>query len=80
MKSFAAAVASLGLVAAAAAAPDGPPVRQERGQPPGEGLRQVLQDFFRNEPSPPPRQLSPGERAELRRQLSEHARTPSRRH
>jgi hypothetical protein len=73
MKPFAAAYA-LVLAAAAAAAQQPPPV-----PPPDPGLRQALQEF-RTEPVPPPqRQLTEAERAELRRQLNEHARPPARR-
>lgn len=40
---------------------------------PAPGLRQALEQFQPGGGLPPPRQLTPGERAELRRQLSEFA-------
>lgn len=83
MTIFAAVLASVALAAslAASAADAPPPAPQERSAAPDHGLRQAVQDFFRQEQSPsPPRQLSATERAELRRQLSDYARPASRRH
>lgn len=61
-----------GVVAAAAVAP-------AWAGPAAAGLRQVLQQYHSASP-PPPRQLSPEERAELRRQLAESARRASAEH
>ncbi|GAB3766576.1 hypothetical protein GCM10028796_26060 [Ramlibacter monticola] len=84
MTIFAAVFASVGLAASlAVAAADAPPAGSpERSAARDHGLRQAVQDFFRQEQQspPPPRQLSASERAELRRQLSEYARPTSRRH
>ena len=47
------------------------PPLQPLPPPPTPGLRQALEQFHPGSGLPPPRQLTPGERAELRRQLSE---------
>ena len=47
-----------------------PPV-QALPQTPTPGLRQAVEQFHPGSGLPPPRQLTPVERAELRRQLSE---------
>lgn len=67
MKSLAAVLALASSLAALA----GPPPVQ---RPPGD-LRQVLQQYHpaSSTPTPPPRELTPIQRAELRRQLSEYA-------
>lgn len=62
-----------GVVAAAAVAP-------AWAGPAAAGLRQVLQQYHSVASPPPPRQLSPEERAELRRQLAESARRASAEH
>lgn len=63
------AVVAFASVAAAAAPPS---QRQEAD------LRRVLQQYH-SVSTPPPRQLTPVERAELRRQLSEHRKPPKHR-
>jgi hypothetical protein len=68
MMLFAAALLALAGVAVAAPAPAPP------ASAPDPGLRRTLEDFLRQEPQAPPRQLSPDERAELRRQLMEYGR------
>jgi len=74
MKLFAAAIFA---IAGLAAAQTPPPARTQVAAP-DHGLRQTLEDFLRQGSSPPPRQLSAEQRAELRRQLNEYARTPAR--
>ena len=60
-------VAVLALACAAAgAAPKPPPQR------PAPGLRQVVEQYDAVRKTAPPRQLSPAERAELRRQVIEY--------
>jgi hypothetical protein len=70
MKYLAACVV-LGCAGAATAAP-------QPQQIPQRDLRQVLQQYHPGTTTPPPRQLTPSERAELRRQLDEY-RAPRRR-
>ena len=69
------ALASLGAWAAPPQLGGTQPQPQPRPQP---DLRQTLHQFGQGG-APAPRQLSPGERAELRRQLIEY-RSPQRRH
>ena len=61
----------LGCAAAASAAPQPQDIPQR-------DLRQVLQQYQLGPKPPPPRELTPTERAELRRQLDEY-RAPRRR-
>ena len=78
MKLFAATLAFACLTAGAVVPPPPPTVPVPKGNPEQGGLRQALHDFFRKHASVPPRQLSPDERAELRRQLSQYGRPPER--
>jgi hypothetical protein len=73
MKSLAVAVAVLAWAAQAAAPHAQGPAPT---QPPAPDLRQALQQARGTAPAPLPRQLTPPERAELRRQLSEYAQPP----
>ena len=66
--------AALALVWLAAGADTLPSPQQPRAPTPEPALRQVLHEVFRQDASPPPRQLSAVERAELRRQLNEYGR------
>jgi hypothetical protein len=71
-------LAALALAAAALPAMAGGPHTSSTAPMVVPNLRQVLQQYHPGT-TPPPRQLSPEERAELRRQLSESS-APKRRH
>jgi hypothetical protein len=69
-----AAVLGLSVLAAAAAAPSPPAART-----PDHGLRQAVEEYLRQHAIAAPRELSPDQRAELRRQLQEeYGRIPAR--